>query len=188
MGSHQTMTKALLIRRSVFLVVFVAHLVACEKKSAPAIDPVSALYSDTHVISNIEYSNTDSISLKLDVYVQTKRLGEPPWVEYSDDRKPTLLFLHGGGWTSGDKVSRSLFLMPYVDKNWCVVTANYRHLDQANLIEICRDARSALNWIYDNAEKYKFDTTKIIVSGESAGGHLALMTGLSTDDTLFNQG
>src|SRR5687768_6152313 len=117
-------------------------LVACEKQPVQ-IDPVAALYSDTQVIPNIEFSNIDSISLKLDVYVQTKRLGELPWVEYSDDRKPTLLFLHGGGWTSGDKVSRSLFLMPYVDKNWCVVTANYRHLDQANLIEICRDARSA---------------------------------------------
>jgi acetyl esterase/lipase len=78
--------------------------------------------------------------------------------------------------------------MPYVDKNWCVVTANYRHLDQANVIEICRDARSALNWIYDNAEKYKFDTTKIIVSGESAGGHLALMTGLTAEHPVFNQG
>ena len=69
-------------------------LVACEKQPVQ-IDPVAALYSDTQVIPNIEFSNIDSISLKLDVYVQTKRLGEPPWVEYSDDRKPTLLFLHG---------------------------------------------------------------------------------------------
>ena len=124
-----------------------------------SIDRVAALYSDAQVISNIEYSNLDSIKLVLDAYVPTKRLGEPPWVEYSPERKPTLLFLHGGGWTSGDKISRSLFLMPYVDKNWCVVTANYRHLDQANLVEICRDARSALNWIYENAEKYKKTAT-----------------------------
>jgi len=84
-------------------------------------------------------------------------------------------------------VSVSL-LICFVSKKWCVVTANYRHLDKANLIEICRDARSALHWIYENAEKYKFDTTRIVVSGESAGGHLALMAGLSTDNALFNQG
>jgi acetyl esterase/lipase len=160
---------------------------SCEKQG-DTLDPVAALYSDTQVISNVAYSNVDSIPLLLDVYVRAKRLGEPPWVEYSDTRKPTLLFLHGGGWTSGDKISRSLFLMPYVEKHWCVVTANYRHLDQAGLVEICRDARSALRWIYDNAAKYKFDTTKIVVSGESAGGHLSLMTGLSNDEPLFDQG
>ena len=151
------------------------------------IDAVAALYSNTQVISNIEYKKVDSLRLLLDVYVATKRLGEPPWVEYSDNRKPTLLFLHGGGWTSGDKISRSLFLMPYVSKGWCVVTANYRHLDQTNLIGIVSDARAALNWVYENAGNYKFDTTKIIVSGESAGGHLALMTGLLKDDSLFPQ-
>ncbi len=152
------------------------------------IDPVASLYSNTQVVSNIEYKKFDSVHLLLDVYVPAKRLGEPPWVEYSNERKPTLLFLHGGGWTSGDKISRSLFLMPYVSKGWCVVTANYRHLNQTSLTGIIGDARSALNWIYENADKYKFDTAKIITSGESAGGHLALMAGLVTNDDPFQQG
>ena len=178
------MEKTLFIR-STLSVLLLTLLAGCEKR-ASQIDPVASLYSDTQVISNIEYSNADSIRLTLDAYIQTRRLGEPPWVEYSENRKPTLLFLHGGGWTSGDKISRSLFLMPYVSKRWCVVTANYRHLDQASLIDIVGDTRSALNWIYENAEKYKFDTTKIVVSGESAGGHLSLMTGLAADHALFN--
>jgi acetyl esterase/lipase len=37
-----------------------------------------------------------------------------------------------------------------------------------------------LNWICDNANILKFDTSRIVVSGESAGGHLALMTGFMT--------
>jgi acetyl esterase/lipase len=181
------MKKIMIQSTTVFLIPLLFIVMSCEKQG-DTLDPVAALYSDTQVISNVAYSNVDSIPLLLDVYVRAKRLGEPPWVEYSDTRKPTLLFLHGGGWTSGDKISRSLFLMPYVEKHWCVVTANYRHLDQAGLVEICRDARSALRWIYDNAAKYKFDTTKIVVSGESAGGHLSLMTGLSNDEPLFDQG
>ena len=167
-----------------FLLIVIFALQSC--KEPKEVDRVAALYSDMQVISNIVYSNVDSVPLALDVYVPTKRLGEPPWVEYSDRRKPTLLFLHGGGWTSGDKISRSLYLMPYVDKDWCIVTANYRHLDQSDLVGIIRDTRSALHWIYENADKYKFDTTKIVVSGESAGGHLALMTGLSTSQSAFN--
>lgn len=167
-----------------FLLFLLTAFQSCKDRND--IDRVAALYSDMQVISNIVYSNVDSVPLALDVYVPTNRLGEPPWVEYTDRRKPTLLFLHGGGWTSGDKITRSLYLMPYVDKDWCIVTANYRHLDQTDLVGIIRDTRSALEWVYENAAKYKFDTTKIVVSGESAGGHLALMTGLSSDEPGFN--
>jgi acetyl esterase/lipase len=167
------------------LLVLLIHLRCGNETKPDTIDPVASLYSNTQVISNIEYRKTDSVNLVLDIYVPCKKLGEPPWNEYSNDRKPTLLFLHGGGWRTGDKVSRSLFLMPYIARGWCVVTANYRHLDQAGLPAIIGDARSALNWIYDNADKYKFDTSRIVTSGESAGGHLALTTGLITDDALF---
>jgi acetyl esterase/lipase len=173
--------------KTIFFIATLAGFMHCNAQQN-TIDQVASLYSNTQVISNIEYKRTDSIHLLLDVYIAAKRLGEPPWVEYSNNRKPTLLFLHGGGWTSGDKISRSLFLMPYVSKGWCVVTANYRHLDQTSLVNIVGDARSVLNWVYDNADKYKFDITRIIVSGESAGGHLALMTGLLTNDSPFQQG
>ncbi|MES1214872.1 MAG: hypothetical protein ABUT20_05080, partial [Bacteroidota bacterium] len=83
---------------TIIITVMLTGLIAC-KDPSPAVNEVAALYSNTQVVSNIEYSKIDSISLALDVYVPTKRLGEPPWVEYSNDRKPTLLFFHGGGWT-----------------------------------------------------------------------------------------
>jgi acetyl esterase/lipase len=175
----------------VFLTTGVAMLMTlsgCSPHTDPdPIDQVAALYSNTQVIPNIIYSKIDSVKLGLDVYVVDQHLGEPPWIKYSDDRKPVLLYLHGGGWTSGDKISRSLFLMPYISHGWCVVTADYRLLSQAGLPGIISDARASLNWIYDNADKYKFDTTKIIISGESAGGHLALMAGLLTNDSLFGE-
>jgi acetyl esterase/lipase len=173
---------------SLLLVITLFTLSRCTNTEAKPddIDPVASMYSNTQVISNITYRTIDSIKLLLDIYVPCKRLGEPPWNEYSNDRKPTLLYFHGGGWRDGDKISRSLFLMPYVSKGWCVVTANYRHLDQTTLPNIIGDARSAMNWIYDNADKYKFDTSRIVVSGESAGGHLCLATGLITNDSMFH--
>ena len=168
-----------------FMALALTSLVACQKNT---LDHVASLAADAQVISNIEYAHVDSTSLLLDIYVPAIKLGEPPWIEYAEVRKPTLLFLHGGGWTSGDKISRSLQVMPFVDKGWCVVTANYRHLDETTLAGITGDARLSLNWIYENAGKYKFDTTRIIVSGESAGGHLALMAGFIADDDKFRQG
>ena len=115
------------------------------------------------------------------------RLGGPDnRVEYTDELKPTLFFLPGGGWQSGDKISRSLFLMPYVEKGFVVVTANYRHIPDTGLPAIIGDTRAALNWIYENSAKYKMDTNKIVISGESAGGHLALI-GVIDNETLFPQ-
>ncbi len=175
------------LTKSLLASIFLTTLAACHQPADP-IDEVAALYSNRQVIPNIEYSRIDSTSLYLDAYIPAKQLGEPPWNEYSTDRKPTLLYLHGGGWQSGDKISRSLFLMPYISKGWCVLTADYRLLGKTSLPRIIGDARAALNWIYDNAEKYKFDTTKIIVAGESAGGHLALMAGLLNTDAPFESG
>lgn len=180
--------KTLLLWLSIVLLVVACNSPKSNEATAGTeseINRVSGLFSDHQVLSNIEYLKIDSTSLELDIYIPAKRLGGPPWIEYSADKKPTLLFLHGGGWTSGDKISRSLYLMPFVDKGWCVVTANYRHLDQTDLKGIISDARSALHWVYENSDKYKFDTSKIIVSGESAGGHLALMTGLIIEDPEF---
>lgn len=173
---------------SLFLIISSLVFSHCTNSEAKTedIDPVASMYSTTQVISNVTYRKIDSVKLLLDVYVPCKRLGEPPWNEYSEERKPTLLYFHGGGWRDGDKISRSLFLMPYVSKGWCVVTANYRHLDQATLPDIIGDARSALSWIYDSANKYKFDTTRIVISGESAGGHLCLAAGLITNDSMFH--
>jgi acetyl esterase/lipase len=159
-------------------------LAGCTNRVDPT-DEVAALYSNTTIFSNIVYSTIDSTNLLLDVYAPTKRFGAPPWIEFTADRKPTLLFFHGGGFNSGDKISRSLMLMPFVSKGWCVVTADYRLIDKTTLKGMIGDARAALNWVYDNADKYKFDTNKIVVSGESAGGHLALMTAFLRSDTAF---
>ena len=40
------------------------------------------------------------------------------------------------------------------------------------------DCRCALHWVFDNAKEYKFDTTRIVLMGHSAGGHLSLTTGM----------
>ncbi len=152
-----------------------------------SVDEVAALYSNTQVIGDIVYKSTRSRNLKLDAYVPVRRLGEPPWIEYSAELKPTLLFFHGGGWTSGNKISRSLFLMPYIQQGFAIVTADYRYLEEASLPEIIEDTRAALHWIYSHQEKYRFDTSRILVSGESAGGHLALMNGVLNKSGLFLQ-
>ncbi|MCB0485182.1 MAG: alpha/beta hydrolase [Flavobacteriaceae bacterium] len=160
-------------------------MLACKVDKEQTIDPVASLFSKTTVAAEKEYRFIDSISLKLDVFVPSKRLGESPWMAYTDGNKPTLLYFHGGGWKDGEKESRILEILPYVDKGWVVVTANYRLLKDASLPEIIGDCRTALEWVYEHANQFKMDTTKIFISGNSAGGHLALMSGLLKDDSFY---
>ncbi|MFA5834861.1 MAG: alpha/beta hydrolase [Bacteroidota bacterium] len=157
-------------------------LISCAHQPPSAIDAVASLYSKSIVIPNITYLSVDSIQLQLDAYIPAKNLGGEPWVEFSAQRKPVLLYIHGGGWSSLNRSIRNLNFLPYIDKGWAVVNIDYRLLNQASFPACIADCRYALNWIYENANKYKFDTTKIVVSGESAGGHLALMTGFLTED------
>jgi acetyl esterase/lipase len=170
---------------SILFGMLVSMMCSC-KKQIPVIDPVAALYSNTQVIGDIIYKTIGNKKLALDAYIPAIRLGGPvSWVRYTDTLKPALLFLHGGGWTSGSKVSRSLFVMPFVQAGYVVITADYRHLPDVSLPEIISDTRAAIRWMYLNSEKYKIDTNRIFVSGESAGGHLALMVGALSESDLF---
>jgi len=160
-------------------------LALCGCRTPARADAVAGLYSKSVVVPNVTYLKVDGTDLQLDVYVPAKELGGAPWVKFSDERKPVLLYIHGGGWTSLNRSYRNLNFLPYVEKGWAVVNIDYRLLKQAPFPACIADCRHALNWIYENADGFRFDTSRIVVSGESAGGHLALMTGFLTNDAAF---
>jgi acetyl esterase/lipase len=129
---------------------------------------VSAGY---RLLPNITYLRAGGIDLKLDLY---QARGSGP--------TPTLIYIHGGGWTNGSKESSALTFLPYLEMGWSVVNVEYRMADVAHAPAAVEDCRCALRWIYRNAERYNFDVSRIVVTGNSAGGHLALTTGMVTAD------
>jgi acetyl esterase/lipase len=139
------------------------------------------IFAQSGFISNLVYRTVGNLELKLDLVVPRIYLGEDPWWAYDEKKKPTLLYIHGGGMVEGEKETRFLELLPFVARNWVVVNIDYRLKkdwgEERDLAPVI-DCREALAWIYNHADEYRMDTTKIVVSGESAGGYLALMTGL----------
>ena len=86
----------------------------------------------------------------------------------------TVIWFHGGGLTEGEKE------IPERLKNngFAIVGVGYR-LSPKVVAEVCiEDAAAAVNWVYKNITKYGGDTSKIFLSGFSAGGYLTLMLGL----------
>ena len=114
---------------------------------------------------------------KLDLYLQGSWVGEPDYFERAPETRPTLIFIHGGGWVGGDKTGNDPFFIHFLERGWHVVNITYR-LGPGTAPAAVDDVICALDWVVKAASEYGFDRERIVVSGASAGGHLALMTGI----------
>ncbi len=137
----------------------------------------SILLQNHYLISPDQvYGTANSVQLKLDVW-QNQDTKSP---------LPTVIYIHGGGWVFGDRTGATPELLPYLQKGWNVVNVEYRMASQSLAPAAVEDGRCALRWVYRNAEKFHFDTDRLIVTGHSAGGHLALTTGMLTAEAGFD--
>lgn len=97
-------------------------------------------------------------------------------------KTPAVLFFHGGGW-GGGKASQfykqSLF---FAKQGLVAASVRYRvrndDKEKNNPTHCVRDAKSAVRWVRQNADKLGVDPDRIAASGGSAGGHLAVSTGV----------
>jgi acetyl esterase/lipase len=125
---------------------------------------------------DIIYGRADNIDLTLHVFTA----GAKP------ETRPTLIYIHGGGWVHLMKEDRILYLLPYLAQGMNAVNVDYRLAHQSRAPAAVEDCRTALQWVHKNADEYGFDRDRIVVAGESAGGHLALMTGMLTPEAGFD--
>lgn len=94
-------------------------------------------------------------------------------------RRPGVIVIHGGGWVNGTKESMVRnFCLPYLEKGFVVANVEYRLAKAAPAPAAVEDVLKAANWFRDNARRYNVDRDRIVVTGGSAGGHLALMVGM----------
>jgi acetyl esterase/lipase len=91
----------------------------------------------------------------------------------------TLIYIHGGGWAGGpSKEQYQHWFLPFLHMGWNVVNVEYRSSAIALAPAAVEDCLCALRWVYKNAKQYNIDTTRLVTMGHSAGGHLALTTGM----------
>jgi acetyl esterase/lipase len=122
------------------------------------------------VYPNIVYGRANNVDLKLDVITAGPK----------SEVRPTLIYIHGGGWAGGTKESTVLLTLPFLARGMDLVNVEYRLSPVSLAPAAVEDCRCALKWVYDHAKDYGFNTEKLVVEGHSAGGHLSLMTGMLT--------
>lgn len=94
--------------------------------------------------------------------------------------RPGVVVIHGGGWIEGAKEQTvDKFCLPFIRHDFVVANVEYRLAKAATAPAAVNDVLEAARWFRDHAERYKVDPNQIIVTGASAGGHLALMVGMT---------
>lgn len=121
---------------------------------------------------NITYLVANNYEAKLDLYERRD----------VQDAQPTLIFIHGGGWTGGTKESVLNKLIPYFEMGWNVVNVEYRLAKVSQAPAAVEDCLCALRWIGANARQHHIDLNRLVTSGDSAGGHLAMTTAMIPED------
>ena len=140
----------------------------------PAADWATHAQNEYQVFPNVTYLTASGYESKLDIYQRRDMAAHP-----------TLIFFHGGGWVRGTKEASAMSILPWLEMGWNVVNVEYRMARVALAPAAVEDGLCALRFAVAQAKTYGIDTSRIVVSGESAGGHLALTTGMIPESAGF---
>lgn len=118
---------------------------------------------------DIDYIGDDSVYHKLDVYRPASASGE---------KLPVIINIHGGGWVQGSKEGSYSYCQALALQGFAVVNINYHLLPDRVLPEPIQDIFAVFNFVMDeeNAEIYGFDNENVFLTGDSAGGHYAMLS------------
>lgn len=154
----------------IITLLMVSAAVAQDRPTTPSMLQIADRY---WMQPDVVYGTANNTPLKLDIW----------YPRDNPNPTPTLVYIHGGGWIFGSKEGAVYQFLPYLERGWRVVNVEYRMASNSLAPGAVEDTRCALRWIYRNAKQWNFDTSKIVLTGHSAGGHLSLITGMLPDGT-----
>jgi acetyl esterase/lipase len=143
-----------------------------------------ALFAQVRTAANVVYLRANGWEGKLDVYARrnpgaTNAQPGPP--------SPVVIYIHGGGWVQGTKEGSILQALTFLSMGYSMVNVEYRLANVSLAPAAIEDCRCALRWVVAHAKDYNFDPNRIVVAGASAGGHLALTTGMIPASAGFDR-
>lgn len=143
--------------------------------------PTSTLGSGVTVHHGVEFASIEGYRpLLLDLYVPAEGTGSGA----------AIVYVHGGGWAVGTRRRFGRAFLSWsptpldrlAQHGFVVATVDYRLSGEARFPAQLHDVKAAVRWLRGNAAALSVDPTRIIAWGESAGGHLAVLAGLTSGD------
>lgn len=124
-------------------------------------------------VTNMKYASHPKVDPELnmlDVYIPKK-----------GSNSPVMIWIHGGGWSYGDKENVQQKAEYFTSKGYVFVSINYRLSPKVQHPAHVQDVAAAIMWVHTNAKHYSADENKIFLMGHSAGAHLAALVTLNEE-------
>jgi acetyl esterase/lipase len=128
--------------------------------AADAIHPTKA---------DVSYGNPNDPLQTLDVYAPA-----------AAKHLPVVVWIHGGGWETGDKKVMGHKPQAFMEKGLVLVSVNYRLLPKVVMLDIFHDVAKSVGWVHRHIAEYGGDPDRLLIMGHSAGAQLAAL--MCTDD------
>jgi acetyl esterase/lipase len=148
-------------QRSRGIELLILSIASCVLPAANA-----AAADQRNVLRDIEYAIVDGKPLRLDLHLPA-----------SAPRSPLIVWIHGGAWRSGSKSGMPLGSL--VDEGYAIASVDYRLSTEARFPAQIHDIKAAIRFLRASGAEWKLPTEKIVIAGDSAGGHLAALVGLT---------
>jgi acetyl esterase/lipase len=132
-------------------------------------------------------SVTLEANIPYDEHADTVLVVMVPKAEAKEKKRPGVIVFHGGGWIQSTKeTTMNALCLPFLKEGFVVCNVEYRvarlGASPAPAPAAAVDALKAAKWFVEHADKYGVDVNRVVVTGASAGGHLALMVGMATPE------
>ncbi len=137
---------------------------------------VHSLKNSIDSLLDFTYKKLENRELKMDYYGPQ-----------TNENLPSLLFIHGGGWRTGDKSQHRELAKSLADKGFRVFLIEYRLSTEALYPAAMLDVHDGLKYLFEHAKALKINPTNLSVAGFSAGGQMAALLGSTWNETLYGK-
>ena len=117
-------------------------------------------------VKDVEYLDDGNPYHKFDVFY--------PEGTIPKEGLPVIIDIHGGGWMYASKDLNEYYCMELANKGYCVFSISYRLVPDVTVYEQIKDCTDALAYINSNMKNYPANKKTVMLTGDSAGGQLAL--------------
>lgn len=107
--------------------------------------------------------------------------------ENTEEKLPVIIDIHGGGWMYADKDLNKFYCLNLAKRGFCVFNISYPLVPDVRVRDQLKDISKALKWIGDNIDSFPADKNNIMLTGDSAGGQLAVYSAVINESAFLKQ-
>jgi acetyl esterase/lipase len=156
--------------------------------AAPGMRVVEAArgLSNVYVHLNVRYAVKSGRTLHLQIVQPCRDATFAAPAEVFADRFPCVVFVQGSGWGEQALGASMAFWCRFAERGYTVAIVEYRPSGLAPFPAQVQDAKTAVRWLRLHADAYSIDPDRIVLAGDSSGGHTALMVHATQDLDQFD--